>query len=367
MQAARTVARELKKQAADAEVIVIDALEACRLLFRVGYAWPYWAMVRYAPALWHRFFARRVERRHRQTAPEWAFQLGCPQVFKTIVDFKPDTIVATEVAACEIAAIAKRAGLEAARIVSVITDFEAEPVWVKPETDAYAVADKHVLDQLCAWGARAESVVICGIPTDASFCVPHDEKATRARYGINDDAPIVLIMGGGRGPTRMDEVAARLCRYGKALHVIAVTGHDERVRRRLARLRPRPPASLRVLGWTDDIAVLMRAASVLVTKPGGLTTSEAALCALPVVMFDAIPGPERRNAERLVENGAGVLTNNARDAASAVLTLLFDENTRRRMSACAERLACPDVAATIARLALEETLPAQEWARRMTA
>lgn len=367
VQAARTLERELKRQLPFAEVRVLDALAGCRLLFRAGYVWPYWAMLRYAPMLWDRFFQRRVARMARQTAPGWAFRLGCPQVFKTIADFKPDAIVATEVAAGEMAAMAKREGLTTARITSVITDYEAEPVWVKPEVEAYAVADAHVRDQLSGWGETEKRIVICGIPTDLHFHNQHDEQTTRARYAICDEAPIVLIMGGGWGPTRMKEVAARLCVCGQPLHVIAVTGNDGCAQRGLSRLRQMPPVSLRVLKWTDDIPALMQAASVLVTKPGGLTTAEAAMCALPVVMFDAIPGPEQRNAERVTASGAGILTNGPRQAAAAALTLLRDPKLRRRMSANAQRLARPDAAQRIARLALGETQPAQDTVRRMTA
>jgi processive 1,2-diacylglycerol beta-glucosyltransferase len=366
VQAARTVAREIKRQTPDAEVRILDALANCRVLFRAFYVWPYWAMVRYAPALWDRFFTRRTAGMKQNTAPEWAFRFGCPRVFKAIVDFKPDAIVATEVAACELAAMAKRDGLTRARIISVITDYEAEPVWVKREVDAYAVADDHVRDQLCVWGATA-SIVTCGIPIDDKFCEWHDDTQTRRRHGINDDAPIVLLMGGGWGPTHMNEVAARLCESGQLMHVIAATGHDTRMRRRLARLRAWLPVSLHVFGWTDDIAPLMHAAAVLVTKPGGLTTAEAALSGLPVVIFDAIPGPERRNAARLTETGAGVSTTGARETAVTVLSLLRDESARRRMSVRAKRLARPGAAATIARLALNESVPSEVAARRRTA
>ena len=367
IQAARTVARELKRQSPGAEVQVLDALARCRFWFRAGYVWPYWVMLRYAPNLWDRFFHRRVARMDQQTAPRWTFRLGCPQVFKTIADFRPDVLVACEVAAREMAALAKREGLTSARIINVITDYEAEPIWVKPEVDAYAVADAHVLDQLSAWGAPGNSVMVTGIPTDRAFDTQHDKQATRLRHRLEGDAQILLILGGGSGPTRMDEVAATLCSCGHPLHVIAAAGHDERARRRLSRLRPQPPVTLRVLDWTDDIAALMQAASVLVTKPGGLTVAEAAMCALPVVMFDAIPGPEQRNAERLATARAGVLRNGPEQAASAALTLLRDAAARQKMSQSAERLARPDAAARIARLALDEALPKQESARRMTA
>jgi processive 1,2-diacylglycerol beta-glucosyltransferase len=367
LQAAQAVACELKRQGPHVEVRVVDALEECRHLFRAFYVWPYWAMVRYAPALWDRFFTRRTTRMKQNTAPGWAFRFGCPQVFKAIADFKPDTIIATEVAACELAAMAKRDGLTQARIISVITDYEAEPVWVKSEVDAYAVADDQVRDQLCAWGATAANIVTCGIPTNDKFCDRHDETETRRRYGITDDVPIVLLMGGGWGPTHMNEVAARLCESGQPMHVIAVTGHDTRMRRRLGRLRAWRPVSLHVSGWTNDIAALMQAAAVLVTKPGGLTTAEAALSGLPVIIFDAIPGPERRNAARLAEIGAGVLTSGARETVVSVLSLLGDESARRRMSARARLLARPDAANVIARLALDEVGRGALPSRRKTA
>ena len=151
VRAAEVVARELKQQAPDAKVLIVDALAECRTLFRAGYVWPYWAMVRYAPGLWARYFAGRVSRMDQQTAPAWAFRWGCPKVFEIISRSAPDLIVATEVAACELAVLAKRAGLTDARLVNVITDHEAEPVWVKPEVDGYAVADDGVRTALSSW------------------------------------------------------------------------------------------------------------------------------------------------------------------------------------------------------------------------
>jgi len=356
VRAARTVAESIRQRAPGADVRVIDALAECRTLFRAGYAWPYWAMVRYAPALWDRFFAARVARKDQHTAPERAFRWGCSKVFEMIAQFDPETIVATEVAACEIAAMAKRARLTRALIVNVITDYEAEPIWIKSEVDWYAVADESVHEQLSGWGAPVEKIVTCGIPIAESFSARQKDSgsATRARYHLSDDAPLVLLMGGGMGPTRMDRVAAHLSASGEAMNIIAIAGHDARVRRRLARVRVAPPVSLRVLSWTDDVAALMRAATVLVTKPGGLTTTEAAHCALPIIAFDAIPGPEERNATRFASAGACLITSGAHETAAAVLTLLRDSRRRQAMAACAERLARHDAAAEVARLALGE-------------
>ncbi len=205
VRAGRVVAEELKRRAPQAEVHVLDALARCRPLFRAFYVWPYWAMVRHAPALWKRFFERRVAKRHEGTAPAWAFRYGCPEVFEEIQEFKPDTVVAVEVAACEMAVIAKREGKSSARVINVITDHEAEPVWVKPEIDLHVVADERVREQLCAWGALPEKIAVLGIPTSAgltaSWLLTRECAASSAR---------------GERPPRRSRSAASLRMRGSA-------------------------------------------------------------------------------------------------------------------------------------------------------
>jgi processive 1,2-diacylglycerol beta-glucosyltransferase len=352
LKAARSIAQEIKRQSPLADVRVCDALKECKLAFRASYVWPYWMMIRHAPAFWDRFFTTRVNRQHYGTAPEWAFRWGCPSVFDLVEKFGPDTIVATEVAACEIAVIARRQGLTRARIVNVITDYEAEPVWVKDEVDMITVPDEGVREQLLGWSAPPDKIVVSGIPVDPTFTVRHDRLVTRQRYGASDpDTPLVLLMGGGMGPTRMDQVAERLIASGTPMHIVAVTGHDKIARGRLARLRVSPPVTMRALGWTNDVAALMQAASVLVTKPGGLTVAEAAICGLPSVLFDPIPGPEQRNAKRLLEAGAGVVATGSEQTAGAVISLLCDHEKRAALSANVRTLANPFATAAIAHLA----------------
>src|SRR6266404_7634818 len=176
VRAAEAVADELRRQMPASNVLVVDALAECRLLFRACYEWPYWLMLRYAPGLWERFSTARVNQKHEGTAPTWAFRAGCPKVFSTIKSFDPELIVAAEVAACEMAAIARRLGLTRAPILRVITDYEAQPIWVQPEVDAYAVPDESVGAELIAWGAPADLISICGIRDDAAFDVPHNPK-----------------------------------------------------------------------------------------------------------------------------------------------------------------------------------------------
>ena len=151
--------------------------------------------------------------------------------------------------------------------------------------------------------------------------------------------------------------------------IVAVAGHDRRTHRRLQRIAVSEPASLSILGWTDDVAGLMRSANLLVTKPGGVTTAEALACGLPAVLFDPIPGPEEANARRLVQHGAALMTRGSRAAAQAVLLLVRDSARLDAMRASCRAIAAPDAARWIARLALAcmpDVVPAEADAERRT-
>jgi len=350
IRAAEAVVQSLRREMPDADIRMIDALDGCHPLFRALYVWPYWAMVRYAPSLWDRFFAGRLRRRSESTAPAWAFRVGCAHVFRAIAEFAPDVIVAAEVAASEIAVLARRSGLTSAPIVNVVTDHHAEPAWVKREAFAYAVASEAVRDQLRHWGARAERLTVTGIPTAAEFRASSDAASTRLRYQIAQDAPLVVLMGGGMGPTRMDAIAEALCASCRPLHVLAVAGRDSRAFAKLRRLAHRYPDTLTVRAWIDDVGDVMKAASVLVTKPGGITTAEAAVSGVPMVMFDPIPGPEEHNASRVEQTGAGILTRGTRDTIAAVERLLDDPSARAAMSARSGAIGTPHAADLVARL-----------------
>ncbi len=353
VRAAQSVASALGRESQNAEIRVVDALENCRFLFRVFYVWPYWMMIRYAPRLWNKFFHARVERKDEQTAPVWAWRNGCRQVFYEIAAFQPDAIIACEVGANELAVIARRDNLTNAEIFNVITDFETEPIWVKPEIAGFAVATEEVKTQLQDWGISGGKIKVCGIPIDVSFSEKHDANETRLRFGL-DSRPIVLLMGGGMGPTRMDEVAVRLLKTGKDLQIVAIPGNDKKASARLKAL-PKPlSGKLQVLNWTDQVAALMQISSILVTKPGGLTLSEAAACRLPLVLFDPIPGPEESNAARFVAADAAIMTRGSAETTAAVLRLLRERVGLCEMSANIAKLARPDAAREIANFVLEK-------------
>jgi processive 1,2-diacylglycerol beta-glucosyltransferase len=138
------------------------------------------------------------------------------------------------------------------------------------------------------------------------------------------------------------------------MQVVAIAGYDHRARRRLQHVRGTALVSPDVLGWVDDVPALMGMASLLVTKPGGVTAAEAAVHGLPLVMFDPVPGPEESNAARIANAGAGLTADGPAAAAKAVIALLRDEPRRRAMSAAARALARPFAAGEAAGIVLSQ-------------
>ena len=359
VRAAEVISAEFARQRPHAEIRIVDALENCRFLFRVFYVWTYWLMIRFVPGVWGRFFASRVKRNDQQTAPVWAWRWGCRRVFAEIETFQPEMIICCEVGASELAVIATRDGITKARIVNVITDFEAEPIWVKPEASAYAVSNGSVRRQLEKWGASAGLIHVCGIPIDPRFGIKYEVDETRQKFEL-DDRPIVLLMGGGMGPTRMDAVAARLLASGRDLQIVALPGRDARMLRKLNKLRNTANSGLHVVNWTNDVARLMQAADLLITKAGGLTLAEAAACGAPLVLFDSIPGPENSNALHFTTAGAAVMTSDSAETALVSLDILASDERREAMSACAIKLAQPHAAEDIVDLAISKLRPSKE-------
>ena len=130
--------------------------------------------------------------------------------------------------------------------------------------------------------------------------------------------------------------------------------------RRLAELRNNKNASLHIVNWTDEVARLMQASNLLVTKPGGLTLAEAAACSVPLVLFDSIPGPENANASYFMAAGAAVMTSNSAETARVSLDILGDKRKRDAMAESAARLASPKATEDIVDLAIKKMTSGRE-------
>jgi processive 1,2-diacylglycerol beta-glucosyltransferase len=328
----------------------VDAIPLSEPWFPWLYVQPYWWMLRYRRDAWRRLYEWRQRKQHRSTAPGWVFRRGCVKVLKEFKTVQPHLVIVTEVGAAEIAALGKREGWYNAPILAVLTDFQAEPPWVQPEIDFYCVATEQAKTQLIGWGISPHRILISGIPIDPAFALPFEKPEIIRSLGLRTQRPVALLMAGGMGMAPLDEISMQLEQCGLPLQVVAVAGHDRMLHERLRRLRRRIALELLPFGWTNRIPELMAAADVLITKPGGLTVSEAMASGLPMILTHPIPGPEERNILYLVRHRVAIHASRIEQIPSLTSQLLARPDQRKRMARMARELSRPDASHSIAQV-----------------
>jgi processive 1,2-diacylglycerol beta-glucosyltransferase len=133
-----------------------------------------------------------------------------------------------------------------------------------------------------------------------------DRDLCAAELGLDPRCATLVLMGGGAGIGSLDVLAARVLDMPQNFQLIVMAGRNAKALQALQQLSRRFPGRLVACGFTPQVERLMACADVAITKPGGLSSSECLALGLPMIVNDAIPGQEERNADYLLEQGAAV-------------------------------------------------------------
>ncbi|MFI5119214.1 MAG: glycosyltransferase, partial [Thermoanaerobaculia bacterium] len=237
------------------------------------------------------------------------------------------------------------------RLGLVVTDFDVHAFWVQPDADVTLVATEELRAILCGRGVDGKRIAVTGIPIMPAFAARHDRRRLRAAFGIAEEAPAVVVMGGGSGVGSMREAVEAALGAGRA-HVLAVAGRNTALERKLREAEVPKGAALSVFGFVTNMHDLMAAADLAVTKSGGLTTAECLASALPMVIRDPIPGQEERNADFVLEAGAGVKAHGPDSLRFKLESLLSNPARLARMKEAARAAGRPRAAGEILSLVL---------------
>jgi 1,2-diacylglycerol 3-beta-galactosyltransferase len=242
-------------------------------------------------------------------------------------------------------------GLDVPLAIVAVDLVTTHAAWFVPGADLYFVPTSAAEERAERWGVAQDRIRVTGMPARRTFveamALPRSEA--RARLGLPQNRPIVLIVGGGDGMGPVGSVVRALVRRSVDMHIVVIAGRNHALRQELARLGL--PGSVRIEGFVRNMETWMRAADILVTKAGPNTLAEAFIAGLPLVLFAALPGQERGNIAYVVENGAGIWAPLPRQAARAVVRLVEDPHKRHSMAARSRALARPDATEQIARTA----------------
>jgi UDP-N-acetylglucosamine:LPS N-acetylglucosamine transferase len=261
--------------------------------------------------------------------------------------FDPDVIVATQMNPAALLSSGRlRLGLDVLTI-GVPSDFGMHDFWVQPGIDRYCVAHDSIAES-CAPRIGAEKVFVTGMPLMPGFRDPPSIQHARLALGLDTALPVVLVGGGGLG-LGVDAVVGRLLAQPGQMQIVAIVGRNAQARQSLESLATRYGKRLRVYDWTERMELFMRAADVVVGKPGGLTVAEVLACGRPLIAARSLGGQEGFNVRFLEAHGVGRLVSE-HDLVDTVGSLLADRELLAQMQDRAWRLGRRDGAERIAAL-----------------
>ncbi len=219
--------------------------------------------------------------------------------------YAPDCIVCTMVYAAQAVDLLKEHGAITCPCYGIITDFTVQNYWEDVEYFEYIVAPSEYLQpQFMRRGIDFSRVLPFGIPIRKQFQTKHDKLEMRKKFGLHETLPTILLMSGGMGFGDLPEYITSIEELPFDVQIVVICGKNEKLFEKVHALQTHN--TMKVFGYVSNVDEIMDAADCLLSKPGGITTSESLAKGLPMLMIHPLPGVEDRNVEFLQANGAAI-------------------------------------------------------------
>ncbi len=354
--AAQAVEAALRELEPGATVKHIDVLELTSATFRRLYSQAYFDLVDKAPHVLGYFYdllnrppsPRRKSDRLRLLVEK----LNLRPFLRFLKKEAWDLVLNTHFLPAEIIASLRKKGELNTPQLMITTDFETHRFWIQQPTDHYFTATGEGKECLKYWGVPDTDISVTGIPVHPVFNQPKDRESCLKRLGLEGDRPIILQLAGGFGIGPVEKLFQGILSLETPLEVVVVAGRNQELKEELEKIEPPSQHRIQVMGFTDQIDELMAVSDVVVSKPGGLTTSEVLARGAVLAIVNPIPGQEDRNSDFILENGAGIKINNSFTLPYKLNCLLRNPDQLSRLKENARLLGKPQAAFEIAKKAI---------------
>lgn len=303
----------------------------------------YLRVLKHAPQLWEALYDNPLIEGATRDVRDLLSLFNARKIERLFREHHPAAVACTQAVPLSVLAALKTRGKLKIPLVGIITDYGIHSYWISRAVDLYLVPTEEARRKLVRAGVREGHVRVTGIPVDPAFLTAGDARVERARLGLDPRRPVVLVMGGSHGLGPLDEVVASLRRLAGGVQVVVVCGNNRSLLKGLHK-RFGDDGAVVLLGHTRQVSRLMDAADLLVSKPGGLTSSEALIKGLPMIIVRPIPGQEEWNASYLLRHGAAERVEDLPDLTAHVRDLLSHRERLQRMRERCRALARPRAA-----------------------
>lgn len=336
LRASRAIQSYISEHSPGSEVVVVDALKSISSILDKTVCDGYHFLATRTPKVFGQLYRKTNEDNlftNLMFRFSGAFSL---KLLPLLRRQNPDVIISTHPFATEMISHLKWAKIVKAPLICLMTDYGPHRAWIAKRVDAYVVANGDMVSEMELMGAPKEKIYPFGIPVENVFFTAGDKPALLRRLGLNPELPTVLIMAGSFGVTNILKVYRQIVRLDLAFQIIVITGKNEKLYAEFASLIPDSPKETKLVFFTDEVETYMHAADLLITKPGGLTVSEALACGIPLAVFDAIPGQEEDNANFLLTHNMAVKLEKTDGCGETIRSLLEDSRKLDQMRSSCE-------------------------------
>lgn len=326
LSASRSIRDYIQSNYPDSEIMMVDCIEYINKLFNKVTTKAYVDFSKNARWIWKQLYygseSGGLARISNSINRIMAIKLD-----KLIQEFCPTLIISTHPFSSQMCAILKQKGKLSCTLATVMTDYAPHNQWLVAHefVDYYFVAHEGMKEQLIERGVEPNKIYATGIPLSNRFLLNYDKSKVLQEYNLSPDKKTILFFCGGEYGFGKDKTFNRLKAIIDTfpnLQVIAIAGRNEKMKERFDALVEETNSrnTVKILSYTNQVPELMSVSDLVITKPGGLTTTESLASGLPLIIIDPLPGQEEENADFIEKSGAGIWIKENDD----IQNILFD-------------------------------------------
>ncbi|WP_459502210.1 diglucosyl diacylglycerol synthase [Bacillus sp. C1] len=300
----------------------------------------------------YRLFYYGVEKIYDKKIASWYANFGRKRLKALLHAEKPDIVINT-FPIIAVPELKKQTGFSIP-VYNVLTDFCLHKIWIHREVDRYFVATDHVKKVMVEIGVPSEQIVETGIPIRSNFELKMNPEIIYNKYQLSREKKVLLIVAGAHGVLGNVRQLCQSFMTVPNLQVAVVCGKNDTLKQELLGLQKENPEALKVFGYVENIDELFRVTSCMITKPGGITLSEAAALQVPVILYKPVPGQENENALYFENKGAALVIREDEDVFAKTKALLEDDMKLLQMKEAMKSIYHPEPACHIVDAILEE-------------
>ena len=329
-----------------------------------GYTYPrlekvvnraYMSVIKRTPKVWDYLYDNPKIVKKSESIKKFLHKTSHKKLERLFKKYNPDTVVCTQAFPCGMVADFKREHNLNVKLIGVLTDYAPHSFWLNEGVDYYIVPSPEVRDRFVTKGVSPDAVKVYGIPIRPKFANQLDKEPIAQKLGLDLSIPTILIMGGGQGLGPIKQVVKSLINIDHPLQMIVITGVNKKLVKKIHKQNKKSFKKIIFYEYANNVDELMEVANMIVTKPGGMTTSECLAKELPMVIINPIPGQEMRNTDFLLNKGIALRIDKTSDIGEEIEILLKSSDRLADMSRAAFEHSRPHAALDIAKLILEDT------------